>query len=218
MFTANQIRNQVKVIVVAALAKEFRKAEIIKRIIAIAKKEDHIATGALIRPDATGSINPSADDRWLISPDSVKVFVSKGKTIVNGISVRVKLKYGVEPQYFWLSGKSPGKKWWPNGDRIEEWIRQKARKGKSFTIKERGGERSMDPNSASDVNRVAFVISRSIARKGIKKTGLTDPFFGDRGVLKTANKAVAAYTARIYQLFGSVITQQQEQIFTNLLK
>ena len=76
----------------------------------------------------------------------------------------------------------------------------------------------MNPDSVSDVNRVAFVISRSIAEKGIKKTGLTDPFFGDHGVLKTVNKAVASYTARIYQLFGSVVAQQQEQIFTNLLK
>lgn len=218
MFTANQIRNQVKVIVVAAIAKEFRKSQIIKRIIAIAKKEDHIATGGLIRPDVSGAITPSADDRWLIKPDAVKVFVSKGSTTVNGISVRIKIEYGVEPQYFWLSGKSPDKKWWPNGERIEEWIRLKAKKGKIFTIKERGGERTMNPDSVSDVNRVAFVISRSIARKGIKKTGLTDPFFGDHGVLKTVNKAVASYTARIYQLFGSVVAQQQEQIFTNLLK
>ena len=52
MFTANQIRNQVKVIVVAALAKEFRKSQIIKRIVAIAKKENHIATGALASPNS----------------------------------------------------------------------------------------------------------------------------------------------------------------------
>lgn len=218
MFTANQIRNQVKVIVVAALAKEFRKSQIIKRIIAIAKKEDHIATGALVRPDMSGAITPSRDDRWLIKPDAVQVFVSKGKTTINGISVRIKIEYGVEPQYFWLSNKSPNKKWWPNGYKIEEWIRLKAARGKTFRIKERGGERTMDPSNPSDVNRVAFVISRSLAKKGIRKTGLTDPFFGEHGVLKTVNRAVARYTARIYELFGTIIAQQQEQIFTNLLK
>jgi len=218
MYSPAQIRNQVRVIVVAAIAKEFRKAQIIKRIIAIAKKNDHIATGQLIRPDVTGSITPSADDRWMIKPDAVIVAVSKGKTTINGISVKIKLEYGVEPQYFWLSNKSPNKKWWPNGQRIEEWIRQKARRGKIFTIKERGGRRTMDPENASDVNRVAFVISRSIARKGIRKTGLTDPFYGEHGVLKTLNKAVAIYTARIYELFGVIIAQQQEQIMTNLLK
>ena len=53
-FTAKQYQNFIKVIMVAAIAKEFRNASIIKRIIANAKAEDHIATGSLIRPDATG--------------------------------------------------------------------------------------------------------------------------------------------------------------------
>ena len=76
----------------------------------------------------------------------------------------------------------------------------------------------MDPDSISDVSRVAYVISRSMAKKGIKKTNLTDPFYGDKGVVKTVNRAKAAYTARIYELFLTLVVTEQEVIFTNMTK
>lgn len=218
MRSPKQIQNMIKVIVVAALAKEFRKSEIIKRIIKNAKKNDHIATGGLIRPDVSGAIDPSADDKWLIKPDSVIVRVISTGSQVVGVTVRLNIKHGVEPQYFWLSGKSPDKKWWPNGERIEEWIKLKARRGKVFTITERGVKRNMDPSNISDVNRVSYVISRSIAKKGIKKTDLTDPFYGDKGVLKSVERARKTYTARIYELFLTLVTTEQEIIFSNLTK
>lgn len=218
MRSPKQIQNLVKVIVVAALAKEFRKSEIIKRIIKNIKQNDHIASGSLSRPDTTGSITPSADDKWLIRPDSVIVRAITSGRVVVGITVKLNIKHGVEPQYFWLSNKSPDKRWWPNGERIEQWIIQKARKGKRFTISERGRVKTMDPDSISDVSRVAYVISRSMAKKGIKKTNLTDPFYGDKGVVKTVNRAKAAYTARIYELFLTLVVTEQEVIFTNMTK
>lgn len=218
MRSPKQIQNMIKVIVVAALAKEFRKSEIIKRIIKNAKKNDHIATGGLIRPDVSGAIDPSADDKWLIKPDSVIVRVISTGSQVVGVTVRLNIKHGVQPQYFWLSGKSPDKKWWPNGERIEDWIKLKARRGKVFTITERGVKRNMDPSNISDVNRVSYVISRSIAKKGIKKTDLTDPFYGDKGVLKSVERARKTYTARIYELFLTLVTTEQEIIFSNLTK
>lgn len=218
MRSPKQIQNMIRVIVVAALAKEFRKSEIIKRIIKNVKKNDHIATGGLARPDVSGAINPSADDKWLIRPDAVIVRVITSANKVVGVTVRLNIKHGVEPQYFWLSGKSPNKAWWPNGERIEEWIRLKAKRGKKFTITERGIKRNIDPESISDVSRVAYVISRSIASKGIKKTDLTDPFYGEKGVLKTVNRAKSVYTARIYELFLTLVTTQQEIIFTNHTK
>lgn len=216
MRSPKQIENQIRVIVVAALAKEFRKSQIIKRIIAIAKKNDHIATGALIKPSATASITPSSDDRWLIKRDAVQVKVMKGKSLPSGVLVRLKIEFGIEPQYFWLSERSPDKRWWPNGTAIENWIKLKARRGKRFYIKQRGGEKVMDPGNPSDVSRVAYVISRHLAANGIKKTGLTEPFYGDYGVYSTMRRAKSRYQARIYELYASIMVQEQEQIFTNI--
>lgn len=218
MQSPKQIQNLIKVVVVAALAKEFRKSQIIKRILENVKKNDQIASGSLSRPDVTGSITPSADDRWLIKPDAVLVkVITKNKKVV-GATVKLNIRYGIEPQYFWLSNKSPNEKWWPDGYKIEEWIKMKAAKGKRFTIKRRGDERTMNPSNASEVASVAYLISRSISRKGIKKTNLTDPFYGEDGVYKSVSRAKRRYTARIYELFLSIITTEQELIFTNITK
>ena len=57
-----------------------------------------------------------------------------------------------------------------------------------------------------------------MANKGIRKTNLTDPFYGEKGVLKTVNRAKVAYTARIYELFLALVVTEQEIIFTNMTK
>ena len=83
MQSPKQIQNLIKVVVMAALAKEFRKSQIIKRILENVKKNDQIASGSLTRPDVTGSITRSADDRWQIKPDAVLVkVITKNKKVV----------------------------------------------------------------------------------------------------------------------------------------
>ena len=73
MASKKQFENRVKVITVAAVGKEFKKAKIIERIIKAAKAKGHVATGKLTNPKKSRSITPFSDDRWLIRKDAVKV-------------------------------------------------------------------------------------------------------------------------------------------------
>ena len=80
--SSKQIAVTARVIMVSALAKEFRKSQIIKKIIAIAKDKNMISTGDLINPKKSGSITPDSDDRWFEKPESIRVFVGP---IINGV-------------------------------------------------------------------------------------------------------------------------------------
>ena len=76
-FSKRQYENFIRTIVVAAVAKEFRRAKIVEGIVKRAKADGKVATGGLIRPDVTGSIIPTRDDRWLLDKKSVQVNVGR---------------------------------------------------------------------------------------------------------------------------------------------
>ena len=105
-FSEGQYKNFIKVIVVAAVAKEFRKSAIIKKVVNKIKSQDLVATGELSNPQLTGSILPSRDDKFLVEKGGVVVKTAKigpkGTPVATEISVR--LRYGLaEEKYVYLT-------------------------------------------------------------------------------------------------------------------
>jgi|TARA_B110000908_G_scaffold4420_1_gene5724 hypothetical protein len=198
--SSKQIAVTARVIMISALAKEFRKSEIIKKIIAIARDKNMISTGDLINPKKSGSITPDSDDRWFEKPESLKVFVGP---IVNGIPsflrVFVAPEYGVDFKYYYLTQKSPKKKWFPNVRAIESWVRRK-----------RIGE-------LTESKKIAWAISKSIEKKGIRKTNLANPFLYKRtGVKPTIERGVNKGMIRVSELYQPMIADYIDNTFSNI--
>tara|TARA_R110000772_G_scaffold237750_1_gene349656 strand:- start:350 stop:1003 length:654 start_codon:yes stop_codon:yes gene_type:complete len=173
-FTAKQYQNFIKVIMVAAVAKEFRNASIIKRIIANAKAEDHIATGSLIRPDATGSITPSSDDKW-ISEASKGISVVVGGVeygIPSDVTIKIEIGYGLDFRYNFLNGTESLTEKGPSKEAINQWVKIKADRGHTWELK----GKAVSANDESKLNAVAFLIRRSMKSKGIRQTKFAEPF------------------------------------------
>tara|TARA_R110000782_G_scaffold52591_2_gene112600 strand:+ start:452 stop:1105 length:654 start_codon:yes stop_codon:yes gene_type:complete len=173
-FTAKQYQNFIKVIMVAAVAKEFRNASIIKRIIANAKAEDHIATGSLIRPDATGSITPSSDDKW-ISEASKGISVVVGGVeygIPSDVTIKIEIGYGLDFRYNFLNGTESLTEKGPSKEAIKQWVKIKADRGHTWELK----GKAVSANDESKLNAVAFLIRRSMKSKGIRQTKFAEPF------------------------------------------
>lgn len=200
--SAKQFENQIKVIFVAGLAKEFRRAAIIKKIVQKARSLNQVATGGLVLPELTASIIPSREDRWLVAKDAVVVRVISMKYGVPQLaSINLKIRYGLSNEYYWLTEESESKVWRPSGKRIIEWIRAKGNRG-NFKYK----EKPLDTNKEYQVKSVAFLISRSIGLKGIRKTKLFSPFKdASTGVQATVNKALPKIYSRIGELYGTQI-------------
>lgn len=200
--SSKQIAVTARVIMVNSLAKEFRKSQIIKKIIAIAKGRNMISTGNLINPSKSGSITPDADDKWFEDPKSLKVFVGP---IVNGIPsflrVRVAPQYDIDSKYYYLTEKSPKKKWLPNVRAIESWVRTK-----------RIGE-------LTESKKIAWAISKSILKKGIKKTNLANPFFyKTTGVKPTIERGVNRGMIRVSELYQPLIVDYIDNSFSKIFK
>ena len=200
--SAGQFENQMKVIIVAALAKEFKRAKIVKRVIEKAKSLGQVATGGLITPSFTGSIIPSSDDRWLIKKDAVVVRVTSMKYgVPTFASIRLKISYGLAKEYYWLTEDSDSKAWHPDGTRIMNWIKAKGDRGR---FKYKG--KPLDTSKEYQVKNVAYHISKSIAAKGIKKTKLFSPFKDpSNGVQSAVNKALPKAYVRISSLYGTAL-------------
>jgi len=196
MATAAQFKNRVKVIAVARIGAEFKKAKIIERIISSAKSKGHVATGRLINPTTSRSITPFSDDRWLIRKDAVKVSVvtlPSEEFMVSNLTVRV--RYGLNGKYQNLSEAfTKNKKWFPPVNAIANWIRAKQGKGEFTDV------------APENVKRVAFAIARRQQKSGIKKTNFANHFFNKRnGVEATLAKGLNQTTIRLNELYATSI-------------
>lgn len=218
-FTESQYKNFIKVIVVGAVAKEFRKSAIMKKITANIKKDNLIATGELVAFRATGAILPSADDRFLVEKGGVLVKSVKigPKNTPVATQIVVKIRYGItEEKYFYLTKGSPNKKWFPNRDAIAEWIKIKKAKGNNFTVTKKGIKK--EANTDSEIRSVAYVIARAISMKGIKKSDFLEPFknkrYGVNASLARANKRI---TKRLLDLYGTTFVEIQNDVISNIL-
>lgn len=207
-FSKRQYENFIRVIVVAAIAKEFRKAKIIESAVKKAITDGKVATGGLIRPDVTGSMIPSRDDRWLIKKEAVQVNV--GSVVYNTplrVSVNIQLEYGTDENYIYtrreLNAKWPLGKL-PNVNRIKTWIIAKSSRGMiNFTY--RG--KPLDTSNDKQVTRMAFTIRRSIGRKGIKEKYKSNYFE------KVGDKAEKAVQAGLRKASDRIVEKYQQEIF-----
>jgi len=208
--SAKQYENQIKVIIVAALARGFKKAAIVDRIVSKAKSLNQVATKGLIFPELTGSVIPSRNDRWLIKKDAVIVKVgAMNYGVPQFVKIQINLEYGLSEEYYWLTEESPKASWHPDGNQIANWIKAKGNRG---NFEYRG--KSLDVNKDYQVRSVAYVISRSISRKGIRKTSLFNPFKdSNNGVEAVVNKALPSVYERINLLYGAELESALIQMF-----
>lgn len=208
--SAKQYENQIKVIIVAALARGFKKAAIVDRIVSKAKSLNQVATKGLILPELTGSVIPSRNDRWLIKKDAVIVRVGAMKYgVPQFVKIQINLEYGFSEEYYWLTEESPKAAWHPDGRQIAKWIKAKGDRG-NFEYR---GKR-LDVNKDYQVKSVAYVISRSISKNGIRKTSLFNPFKdSNNGVEAVVNKALPSVYERINLLYGAELESALVQMF-----
>jgi len=218
-FSEGQYKNFIKVIVVAAVAKEFRKSAIIKKVVQKIKSQGLVATGELSNPQLTGSILPSRDDKFLVEKGGVIVKTAKigpkGTPVATEIAVR--LRYGLaEEKYVYLTKNSSDKRWFPNIDRIAEWIKVKQSRGKSFTITRNGIER--EAKKDWERKSVAYIIARGISRNGILKKDFLSPFEDkSTGVDASLLRAEIKITNRLIELYGTTFVDIQNDVIGNIL-
>lgn len=209
--TKRQYENEIRTVVVGKVATEFRKAKLVSRVIQNATNNNQIVTGSLVSPEKSGSITPSSDDKWLIDKDSVRVEVlklDKDTGIPTEIRIEVDIDYGINFKYWWLSKESPGKVWRPSGWQLMDWVERKMSRGEQFYIMNPNGTRRPAQQTAMDRNRVAFAISRSIGKKGINKTNLTDPFFkGNENTAQVLRKGFDKALDRVAELYEAYMTE-----------
>jgi len=196
-----QIAVTARTIMIAALTKEFRKSQIIAKIIKIAKGKGMVVSGALVNPKSSGSITPSSDDRWFIDRKSLQVFVGPITFgVPSYVRFRIKPNYEIAEKYFALTEQSSkSKRWFPNVGNIENWVKKK-----------RIGD-------AQDSRKIAFAISKSIAKKGIKKTNLANPFFyKGTGVEATITRGANRGMLRVSQLYRPLIVNYIDKSFSKI--
>lgn len=202
--------NRVRVIAVAKIGSAFRRARIVERIIASARSNNHIATGKLVSPRKTRSITPFSDDRWLIRKDAIRVRALKlpsNQYIVSDL--RVKLRYGLNYRYLALASYTPKSKA-ASTEAIARWIRNKGASGGFKNSK--GGALNLSSNK--QVNSLAFVIARSIRKKGVKKTSFANHFINKtNGVEATLNRGLRDLMVRLDGLYAASV----ERVIVNLL-
>lgn len=218
-FSESQYKNFIKVIVVAAVAKEFRKSAIMQKIYNNIKKYNLIATGELLAFRASKAIIPTKDDRFLVDGGGViikTVKIGPKKTPI-ATEIIVKIRYGLtEEKYFNLTTGSGNKKWFPNVDNIAEWVKIKKARGNSFTITKNGVKR--EANKEWEIKSVAFLVARKIAKQGIDKKDFTEPFenktYGVEASLRRANNKIQN---RISELYGDTFVDVQNDVISNIL-
>lgn len=209
--TARQYENRIKIIVVAAVAKQFRRSRIIDRVIATAQSDGAVASGRLINPESSGSIIPFRDDQWLNRKGAVDVSVGEIKNnSPSKINVRVNIEYGLDEKYDTLREDRERARVYPNITAIKNWIRDKSRRGISFTY--RNGE--LDISNDKHLTSVAFAVSKGIKKDGIKnKSKLFNPFTeGSDNVYNTVVRGMANSEARIIELYDPILLSAVEDI------
>ena len=198
-----QLEGDIRLVVVAAIAKEFRKSAIIARIISNIKSQGMVVRGGLANPKKSKSLIPTSDDRWLVNKDSVRVsVVTNSKGVVRDIFVRLNIEYGVNPKsdYYYLAEGTKKKKWSPNGNRIKKWVQDRMAKGDSFyTYDSKGNKKKA---TIKDVKKISYLIARSLKKKGLRKRSFANPFeYKKNGVEATLRKAKRSYEGRIYEKY-----------------
>lgn len=218
-FSESQYKNFIKVIVVAAVAKEFRKSAIMQKIYNNIKKYNLISTGELLAFRASKAIIPTRDDRFLVDGGGVIVKTVKigPKNTPIATEISIKIRYGLtEEKYFNLTTGSGNKKWFPNIDNIAEWVKIKKARGNSFTIAKNGVRRQA--NKEWEIKSVAFLVARKIAKQGIDKKDFTEPFenkkYGVEASLRRANNKIQN---RISELYGDALVDIQNDVISNIL-
>lgn len=206
-FSKKQYQNFIRIVIVAAVAKEFRKAKIIEGVTNKAMSDNKIATGRLINPESTGSIIPSRDDKWLIDRRSIVVSVGNVKyNLPSKIQVSLSISYGVEDKYVFtrndINAKYPEKT--PPRNPIKTWIISKSQKGLlRFTYK----GKALDTSNDKQVNSVAYLIARKISKEGISKKYRSDYFKPvdnkakdvlQKGIFKASNRIMDLYENELY--------------------
>lgn len=215
-FSKKQYENFIRTIVVAAVAKEFRRAEIVKGIIDRAKNDGKIATGGLTKPELTSSIIPTREDRWLLDKESVSVRVGKVEQgLPTNVGVEVNVKFGVEGEYVFtrndIDAKYPSS--YPNVDAIRLWIKAKSNRGlMTFTY----NDEPADLNNPKVVNRIAYLIGRRIKKQGINKKYKSDYFKPvknqvsnvlDKALFNASERIVEKYQQEFYSSVLNIIDE-----------
>lgn len=218
-FSESQYKNFIKVIVVAAVAKEFRKSAIMQKIYNNIKKYNLIATGELLAFRASKAIIPTKDDRFLVDSGGVivkTVKIGPKKTPI-ATEISIKIRYGLtEGKYFNLTTGSGNKKWFPNIDNIAEWVKIKKARGNSFTITKNGVQRQA--TKEWEIKSVAFLVARKIAKQGIDKKDFTEPFENKTyGVEASLIRASNKIQNRISELYGEALVDIQNDVISNIL-
>ncbi len=210
MKSRKQYENQIRLIVVAETIKEFKKSAIIKSIVDNAKSLNLIASERLVNPSWSKSITPASDDRWLIpgKRKAVIVRVYNNKSgIPSTIRIVTQITGGyVDRRYYQLTDESKGKKFGVSEEgveRIKNWIKQKAARGKTWKLKKGNKIRVANVNKPADIQKLAFFIARKIRKKGITSTGFTNPFKDSRkGITPTLDRAEIRINKRLTDLFA----------------
>lgn len=199
--TAKQLENRIRIVVVAAVAKEFRRSRIIEKIVNRAKADGAVATGALISPEKSKSILPYRDDQWLTKKGAVQVRVG---TMIHDtpeyIDIRVNLEYGIDSKYETLRDDRTRTGGLPNIGDIKKWIVAKSKRGVAFTYK----NGRLDLSNDKHLTTVAFLISKGIKKDGIKnRSAFYRSFKNSRtGVVATAQRGLARSEERIVELYN----------------
>lgn len=201
-FSKKQYENFVRTITVAAVAKQFKKAKIVERLVKRAISDGKIATGGLSRPDLTNSVIPTRDDRWLLSKDSVIINIGKvDEGLPKSISVELNVSFGTDPDYAFtrkdINADYPLK--FPNINRIKTWIKAKSDRGlMSFSYK----NKPADLNNEKVVNRIAYLISRKIKKEGISQKYKSNYFKPVKDeVQKSLDKAIFNASKRVIEKY-----------------
>ena len=194
-----QIANTARVIAVAAVAKEFRKSEIIKKIKQIAKSKNMVYTGELSDDGLLRDIK--TDNDWLTQPNALTVQVGPFKGgVPSYVFISINIDYSVKKKYYYLTKFSDNKRWFPRVSAIADWVRVK------------GIE-----TEPKKVRSAAWAIAKHIERRGIKKTNIANPLFYKRtGVDATINRGLVRAAERISELYGVLVVESIDNTFTNL--
>lgn len=230
MSSLKQIQNNVKTIVVFAVVKQFQKAAIIESVIQSIKTNDLIATGQLASPETSGSIIPSADDRWLVPRKNIKKIVSVrvyGSRLGDGTifpaSVKIKVNlgdYGLAAKYKSLALNAPegpyddsfSKDTGYMIDRIEAWIENKMDRGYSFYyLDNKGNQRPLVQGDRINRTRAAYPIMRKLAKEGPDKVDFASAFNKVEGVLRTASEKIEEAT--YFDVISPALRKSIENIF-----
>lgn len=216
-----QYRNIIKVIVVAAISREFRKAKIVEKVVRAIKKDKLVATKELSTPKLTGSILPSTDDRFLINKNSVVVDILRmsqyGKQYPMVANISVNIRYGLnEPKYRMLVAGTPYRgKGVPEAE-LTKWINVKKnrtgqfRNNRGFYVQGKGkdGKNKIIPyNEGKEWHRkqLRYIINMSIKYSEFKSDFLK-PFDNDKnGVRASVNKAKPKIAKRLEELYETQI-------------